>query len=124
MKRKGIAYIEVLIASAILTGAIIPSYGYFQNLMQSQIRGEHYIVARNIIETQIELYRAKSKDQLVDGTQSLDTTDLPEGKITNTLINTDPTKPSLYSLEVQVVWQEPGGARNFSAGTLINPEGY
>ena len=123
-KMQGIAYIEVLIASAILTATLIPSYGYFANLMQSQISGENYIIARNLIETQIELERSKSVDQLVEGRQTANTDKLRSGKVISNLININPAQPSLYRFEIQINWQEPGGQRNVNAATFINPEGY
>lgn len=122
--RRGIAYIEVLIASGILTAAIIPSYGYFADLMQKQTLGENYIKARNILETQIELQRAKSIEQFVEGQETVSTESLSSGQITTNLTNIDPGRPSLYQYEVQVSWQETGGQKSFTAATIIDPEGY
>lgn len=122
MKRKGIAYIEVLIASAILTAVLIPSYGYFASLVQSQTTGENYIKVRNIIESRIEQERSKIAGELTEGQTTIAIDQLPGGQITTNLVNVDPQNPTLYRFEVQVNWQEPGGQRNISAATLINPE--
>lgn len=122
--KKGLAYIEVLIASAILTAALIPSYGYFTGLAQSQLLGENYLKARNIMETKIEQERSKSADQLVVGQQVATVNQLPLGQITTNLTDIGLEQPGLYRLEVQLNWREPGGEKTVQAATLINPDGY
>lgn len=124
MTNKGLAYIEVLIASAILTAALIPSYGYFTGLAQSQLLGENYLKVRSILETKIEQERSKSVDQLVVGQQVAAVNELPAGQITTDLTDIGLGQPSLYRLEIQLNWQEPGGEKTVQAATLINPEGY
>ena len=119
--KKGIAYIEVLIASAILTVALIPTFGNFANLIQSQTMGENLIKVRNITETQIELARSKSIDELVEGQQTIDIDQLPSGQITTKLTNLSPAQPTLYRFEVEVRWNAPGGQKSYRSATLINP---
>ncbi|KKP88532.1 MAG: hypothetical protein UR93_C0012G0010 [Berkelbacteria bacterium GW2011_GWA2_35_9] len=122
--RRGIAYIEVLISSAILTATLIPIHGYFVGLIRNQTVGENYIIANNLIETHIELERAKSVNELVEGEQSILTDKLPSGQVLINLTNIDLEKPSLYSFSVTILWQETGGYKEVTGGTLINPHGY
>lgn len=122
--KRGMAYIEVLVASAILTATLIPSYGYFTGLVQSQLLGENYIKARNMIETRIEQERSKSSDQMIIGQQTTSANELPAGQIVVNLIDISLGQPSLYRLEIQLNWREPGGEKTVQAATLINPEGY
>ena len=122
--RRGIAYIEVLVASVILTGYIIPTYGYFAEIVQRQSLVEQYVIAKNIAETKIETERSKIASEMVVGTRNEVVSQLPSGSLTEILTDVDPGRPSLYRYEVRVNWFFPGNNKNISISTLIDPEGY
>lgn len=122
--RQGIAYIEVLVASAILAGYIIPAYGYFSEIVQRQSLIEQYAIAKNIAESKVEIERSKNVDELVVGTRNETVSQLPSGSLTEILTDMDPGKPSLFRYEVKINWFSPGKNKNISISTLIDPEGY
>ncbi|NCO44225.1 hypothetical protein GW889_01700 [Candidatus Berkelbacteria bacterium] len=121
--KRGTAYIEILIATLIISAYAIPLYTWIGRIDGIQSKIEQRAVARSLLESAVATYRATPKDQRAPLTQTTPVSELPSGQIAVTVTENDSAQPSLLSYTATLTWQSVGGTQTMHIATYINNGG-
>lgn len=118
MRRRGFAYLEILLATALFVSFAVPLYSWFASLDRILVRTDHSQIAKAYLEKTLEEQRGQTT--LTASTQTLPVAELPSGQVQIIITDADPLRPRLWRVDVTVSWQEAGQTREIQAATLIN----
>lgn len=121
--KRGTAYIEILIATLIISAYALPLYTWIGRIDSIQSKIEQRAIARSLLESAVATYRATPNDQRVPYTQTTPVGELPSAQMAVTVTEHASTQPSLLSYSATVSWQGLGGTQTMHIATYINNGG-
>ena len=114
---------ELVLSVVIFSMYIVPIYGWISRLNLSQSKSEQYYIARNILHSALDSFRATPLAQRAPGTVITAVSQLPQGQLTAVATELDINSPSLLQYILTLNWQSSGGAQTLQVATFINNGG-
>ena len=119
--------LELIIASAVMSITFIALYGYFMSIRQVNTTASNMVIATQVAQQQMELYRNTPYNTLTVGTTDLASilTPYPSLRTPRTATSTiTEVQPSGYKqVDVTVTYKERGGTKTVKLTTLIAAQG-
>ena len=119
----GTAYIEILIATLIISAYVVPLYVLIGGIGGVQSKVEQRATARSLFESAVATYRATPQAQRIPMTQTVPVNELPSGQMAITVVELDGANPSLLQYNATLTWQSNGGTQTMNIATYINNGG-